>query len=140
MQVMSGFLEVVEKLLDTPEEQAAALSQLSRFRAGEGIYGKASIQALAKVEPAYRWWQTAGSECPELQRVACRVLAQPTSACACERNWSSFGFIHRPIRNRLTPDRAAKLVYVFSNLRMLKQFTSIEYEEAFPYWPDSDDE
>ena len=35
---------------------------------------------------------------------------------ASERNWSNFGFIHSGVRTRLTPGRAADLVYVFGYL------------------------
>ena len=55
-------------------------------------------------------WQAYGAEVPELQQVAIKILAQPTSACSCERNWSSYGFIHNRMRNRLTRKRAADLV------------------------------
>lgn len=39
--------------------------------------------------------------CPELQRLAIRVLSQTTSATNCERNWSTFSYIHTKTRNRL---------------------------------------
>ena len=45
-----------------------------------------------------RWWISFGSQTPELQNVAVKVLSQVTSAGSCERNWSTFDFIHS-IRN-----------------------------------------
>ena len=75
---------------------------------------------------------------PELQSVAVKVLAQCSSACSCERNWSTYGFIHSKARNRLRPGRARDLVFVFSNLRLLKKMEDLEYEEQFPEWDSSD--
>lgn len=63
-----------------------------------------------------------------------RVLAQPTSASSCERNWSTYDFVHSKRRNRLCHARADKLVYVFSNLRLLTHATAGSYEEAQVGW------
>jgi len=38
-----------------------------------------------------------------------------------ERTFSSYGNIHTAKRNRLTNDRAGKLVYINHNLRLLKK-------------------
>ena len=34
----------------------------------------------------------------------------------------------------------ATIVFVFSNLRILKKVSAIDYEEQFPMWPSSDDD
>ena len=59
--------------------------------------------------------------------------------CEMERNWSSFGFIHDKKRNRLQASRARDLLFVFSNLRLLRKVVGEEYEELFPMW-DSESE
>ena len=97
-----------------------------------------SAKASAKITPAYQWWSSFGSSCPVLQHVAIKVLSRVASACSCERNWSTFEFIHSKKRNRLEPSRANDLVYVFSNLRLLKRVQSAEYDEEHPEW-DSDE-
>ncbi len=51
--------------------------------------------------------------------VAMRVLAQVISASLCQRNWSAHGHIHSKIRNRLEPETTEKLVYVYSNIKMV---------------------
>jgi hypothetical protein len=43
-----------------------------------------------------------------------------------ERNWSSYDFIHSKKRNKLTPARAEKLVYVFHNIRSLRKVSSVQ--------------
>ncbi len=59
------------------------------------------------IEP---WW-------PEL--VGMCVLSQVIYASSCERNWSAHGYIHSKIRNRLDPTTTEKLVYVYSNSKMV---------------------
>ena len=73
----------------------------------------------------------AGYEVPVLARIAQRVTALVSSAGACERNWSTYDFIHSKKRNRLHPDRANDLVYVFTNSRLIQRFKE---PEKFPEW------
>uniref|UniRef100_A0A8I6YHV8 HAT C-terminal dimerisation domain-containing protein n=1 Tax=Hordeum vulgare subsp. vulgare TaxID=112509 RepID=A0A8I6YHV8_HORVV len=46
--------------------------------------------------------------------------AAASSSC-CERNWSTYGFIHSAARNKLTPARAADLVFTHNNHRLLSR-------------------
>jgi hypothetical protein len=54
-----------------------------------------------------------------------------SSAGACERNWSTYDFIHCKKRNRLTPERANDLVFVFTNLQLAAKFRQ---PEKFAEW------
>jgi Protein of unknown function (DUF 659)/hAT family C-terminal dimerisation region len=121
-----------------------------KYSSKDGVWGHDMTWKLAKVVPAHAWWMEYSAAAPDLAEVAIRVLSQVSSACCCERNWSTYDFIHSKLRNRLTPARAESLVYVFSNLRLLKKSTDVSYEEEFPEWAedvpaptvdwDSDDE
>ncbi len=62
-----------------------------------------------------------------------------TLASACKRNWSTFEFIHSKKRNRLTFERAADLVFVFSSLRLREKLFDLEYKEQFVEWIDEDE-
>ncbi len=55
-----------------------------------------------------------------LSDVAIRVLSIPAISAASERNWSTFGFIHLKLRNRLHKKRVEKIVYLHQNLRILR--------------------
>lgn len=48
------------------------------------------------------------------------------SSSSSERNFSSYGFIHNKLRNRLTDGRANKLVFRFCNLPILDNILSDE--------------
>jgi hypothetical protein len=58
----------------------------------------------------------------------------------CERNWSTYDFIHNKKRNRLRLDKANDLVEVFSNLRLISKVNNIEYEEQMVAWDNEKEE
>jgi hypothetical protein len=66
-------------------------------------------------------------------RIAPRILAQVVSSSSCERNWSSYSFVHSKARNRLHSVHAADLVYVYTNSRVLDQPMSFT-DEATREW------
>jgi len=59
---------------------------------------------------------------------------QVSSSSAAERNWSTYDFIHNKKRNRLTEAKARDLVYVHSNLRLLKHIDAVDYTETTVQW------
>ena len=73
------------------------------------------------------WWANFGVETPFLQSMAFKLLRQPTSSSCCERNWSTYSFIHLFRRNRLNPSCAKDLVYILNNLSLLSR-NSDQYE------------
>ena len=52
-----------------------------------------------------------------------KLLSQLASSSCCERNWSTYSFIHGVKRNALTPERVEDLVFVHINLRHLSRRT-----------------
>ncbi|GBG73636.1 hypothetical protein CBR_g16979 [Chara braunii] len=55
------------------------------------------------------WWAAHGGDVPELQKVAIKVMGMWSTASPTERNWASMDFIHSKRRNKLSPERLAKL-------------------------------
>lgn len=133
---VSDFRTMLRKLLPAHEAQNARLSYAA-FRAKEGEFGCADAVADADSMPAHQWWDMYGGAHPELQKVAVKLLAQVSSACSCERNWSAYDFIHNRRRNRLTPSRARDLVYVFTNGRLVAKIGTSE--EGFVGWDEEDE-
>ncbi len=105
----------------------------------EGPFADPAAFLVAKEMPAHTWWSSYGSEPPELQSFAIKVLSQVIVAQACERNWSTFEFIHSQKRNRLTFERAPDLVFVFSSLHLREKVFDPEYKEEFVEWIDKDE-
>ena len=89
---------------------------------------------------AKKWWTVHGARAPILQKIALKLLGQPCSSSCCERNWSTYSFIHSLKRNKMTPKRAEDLVYVHSNLRLLSTNFSKYKEEETKLWDIAGDE
>ena len=68
-----------------------------------------------------------------------KVLSQVSSASACERNWSTFEFIHTKKRNRLSCKKARDIVFVHTNLRLKDNMERVDYEEQYVKWDDDSD-
>ena len=88
--------------------------------------------------PAHDWWQSYGASVPDLQKFATLVLSQPSSASICERINGEFGFVKDPRRNRLRHEKAAKLVGLFHNLRLIFRMKRPNYVETAVGWNDED--
>ncbi len=108
-----------------------ALVQLGSFRNKEEDFAEVDEMQIGEDAPAYQWWQLNGCSTPDLQYIAVRVLSMVSSVGACERNWSAYDFLHSKKRNRLEPQRANDLVYVFANLRLINRMRS---DELFAEW------
>lgn len=126
-QVTEGLINVAERLM--PDDHTQVMVEFNAFRQGVGLFGRKSVQDSIGKVPAYSWWDMYGASTPLLQQLAVKVLAQPSSACACERSWSTMDFIHSKKRNRLTAKRAADLVFVYSNRRLLDRLETVGYTE-----------
>lgn len=96
----------------------AQFAGFSQF--GEGFDSFESIEDRAHLKPK-QWWSMHGGSAPELRALALKLLGQPSSSYCCERNWSTYGFIHSMKRNKMTPQRAEDLVFVHTNLRLLSR-------------------
>lgn len=72
------------------------------------------------------WWTLVARRYPILSTIARQILSIPSTSAASERNWSSFGFIHNKLRNRLEDNKVEKCVYLYWNMRILKQINQQE--------------
>ena len=74
-------------------------------------------------------WIVHGASTPSLESIALKLLGQPCSSSCCERNWSTYSFVHSLRRNKITPQRAKDLVFVHNNFRLLLRNSST-YKES----------
>ncbi|GKA72010.1 reverse transcriptase domain-containing protein [Tanacetum coccineum] len=70
----------------------------------------------------------------KIMSLAFKVLGQPTSSSSCERNWSTYSFIHSLRRNKLSPKHAEDLVFIHNNLRLLSYSIDQYNEEKTMMW------
>ena len=121
----------LERLFDI-DRAIRALQEYELFRQKLGEFSSDLAARMAKdrgTSPA-SWWAMFGSETPHLQIAAKRLLSQCASSSGCERNWSSFAFIHTKLRNRLSSMKLHNLVYVHYNLRLRIQRATATVEAS----------
>ena len=76
-------------------------------------------QMVAQLRMRLGWWDMfARGMFPWLARAAERLLAMHVTTAACERNWSHWGQVYTPRRNRMVKTRGEKVVFVRGNLQM----------------------
>ena len=94
-------------------------TQILNYKEKSGVFAnKLAWETVGKVDPIVWWYGNFNDSASELTQMAKRILSIPTSSAASERNWSAFAYIHDKKRNRLTPDRVLKLVYIYSNYKL----------------------
>lgn len=77
-------------------------------------------------------WSTYGAV-PQLPENAVKVLSQPISSSSAKHVWRTYTYIHN-IRNRLNSVRADKLVFIYSNIRLISHFTSNYKDGMYRKW------
>ncbi|KAJ7971487.1 Dimer_Tnp_hAT domain-containing protein [Quillaja saponaria] len=122
------------------DDRKMATMEYARFSGRQDIFGDFdSLQDRWSLEPK-AWWLVYGVSTPLLQKVALKLLSQPCSSSCCERNWSTYSFIHSMKRNKMTPKRAEDLVYIHTNLRLLSRKNESYTTGQSKMWDISGDE
>ncbi|GKV28407.1 hypothetical protein SLEP1_g37471 [Rubroshorea leprosula] len=124
-EILSGMFDCIERLVPETIVQDKIVKEMNcSYKSGAGDFGrKMAIRAREIMLPA-EWWLTYGGSCPNLARLAIRVLSQTCCSLGLNLNRSSSGQLY-DVRNSLEHQRLKDLVFVQYNLR-LKQ---IGYEE-----------
>ena len=117
------FTKFTDKSFDQ-EKSAKLFIELVKFRQKISPYDNETIWISSSNLSPSIWWQSWPNS--ELQQLAIKILSIPTSSAAAERNFSTFGFIHNKICNRLCNEHVKKLVYIYRNLQMYDRFKKIK--------------
>ncbi|KAJ6304434.1 hypothetical protein OIU77_018156 [Salix suchowensis] len=97
--------------------QDKIVKELNLYKNAEGDLGrKMAIRARDTLLPA-DWWSTYGGACPNLARLAIRILSQTCSSIGCSHNHIHLEKVYRT-RNCLQHQRLSDLVFVQYNLRL----------------------
>ena len=113
--------KAVELLIPDLSAREVIFAQLMQYRARAGPFESRVIWTVAErgILDAISWWKSS-SRAPELSSLAIRVLGIPLSSASIERVWSTYDMIHSQTRSRLDNERAAKLVFIYKNLRSME--------------------
>ena len=68
-----------------------------------------------RTKTSIQYWLVDGLPFPTLREVAINVFSMVTSSAASERGFSTMGFVHSKLRNRLAADKVQKLVFIKNN-------------------------
>ncbi|RVX13598.1 hypothetical protein CK203_010158 [Vitis vinifera] len=124
-EIVSGMLDCIERLVPDTIIQDKIMKELNTYKNSIGDFGrKMAIRARDTLLPGKvlllaEWWSTYGGSCPNLARLAIRVLSQPCSSIVNKRNQIPFEQMHDS-RNCLEHQRLIDLVFVQYNLRLMQ--------------------
>lgn len=99
-------------------DEGIILAEFAQYKVKQGLWSKSFLWNTTNKISATAWWNGLCSS-TQLSKIATRIIQLPATSAACERTFSTYGNIHTAKRNRLTNDRAGKLVYINHNLRLL---------------------
>ncbi|XP_026418441.1 uncharacterized protein LOC113313876 [Papaver somniferum] len=116
-KIPSGMLDCIERLMPDIKVQDKINKEMIGYKNVAGDFGRnMAVRARHTLLPA-EWWSTYAGDCPNLARLAIRILSQNCSATGCKRDPIPFEQIHKT-RNRLEHQRLSDLVFVQYNLRL----------------------
>ncbi|KAL6552859.1 hypothetical protein OROHE_008223 [Orobanche hederae] len=121
-RIREDFNDVLEKMItdrDTRDKISNFADAYKNTR--EGFVWEMAIEHRKSKSPL-DWWDAYGGRAIELQSFAKRVVGLCASSSGCERNWSTFEFIHTKKRNRLEHQRLNDLVYIQYNRKIDSRF------------------
>ena len=128
-----------KKYFSDPHERRAVNTEYAKFLGCLESFGDSDSKVDRGVMEPIVWWLAHGSSAPMLQSLAVRLLGQPCPSSCCERNWSTYSFIHSMRRNKITPQRCDDLVFVHYNIRLLSRRTPQYREGETKMWDISGD-
>ncbi|PKI72349.1 uncharacterized protein LOC116195355 [Punica granatum] len=116
-QIMSGMFDCIERLVTDINIQDKIIKEMSSYKTAAGDFGRnMAIRARETLFPA-EWWSTYGGGCPNLKRLAIRVLGQTCSADVCKSLQIPFDQVHE-MQNSLEHQRLSDLLFAQCNLRL----------------------
>ncbi|KAM0865845.1 hypothetical protein ACQ4PT_043019 [Festuca glaucescens] len=118
-QIFSGMLDCIERLVSDVKIQDKIQKELNMYRKDTvgDFRRQIAIRARRTLPPA-EWWYTYGGACPNLTRLAVRILSQTCSAKGCDRTHIPFEQIHDQRMNNFERQRIRHLTFVQCNLRL----------------------
>ncbi|KAJ6311780.1 hypothetical protein OIU77_013518 [Salix suchowensis] len=120
-KIRSGMYDCIEKFVPDLNVQDKIIKEVNSYKNAAGDFGrKMAVRARDTMLPA-EWWSTYGGSCPNLVRLATRILGQTCSSIEYKRSQIPFEQLH-DTKNCLERQRLSDLVFVQCNLR-LRQMT-----------------
>nr|GEW08145.1 putative hAT transposon superfamily [Tanacetum cinerariifolium] len=131
LQIRSSVYDCVERLIPETSIQDKIVRETTSYREAAGDFGrKIAIRGRDTLFPA-EWWSTYGGACPNLARLAIRILSQPCSLVGCMPNKIPFQQMHET-KNYVENERLSDIVFVQYNLRLKQMLMNKEQDNPDP--------
>lgn len=131
LQIRSSVYDCVERLIPDTTIQDKIVKETTSYRGAAGDFGrKIAIRGRETLLPA-EWWSTYGGACPNLARLAIRILSQTCSLVGCRPNRIPFQQIHET-KNYVEHQRLSDVVFVQYNMRLKQMFLNKEQDNPDP--------
>jgi hAT family C-terminal dimerisation region len=106
--------------LDHAEHKKEVSCSIQDFLNKQNGFTKSHISQLHINNPV-RYWQSYfdSTNHDELARLAARIFGTIANSVASERAFSAMNLIVTKLRNRLSPEKANKLIFIYMNQRVL---------------------
>ncbi|KAL8146276.1 hypothetical protein AgCh_004137 [Apium graveolens] len=122
-KLREDFNDVLEKMVLDVETRNLVSNETEHIR--ENFARQMAIDQRKTTNPwcmSVDWWSAFGGRAPDLALIAKRIVGLCCSSSGCDRNWSTFEFIHTKRRNRLEHKRFNDLVYIQYNEKIAERF------------------
>ncbi|GMY08472.1 hypothetical protein FCV25MIE_03711 [Fagus crenata] len=130
-EILTGMFDCIERLVPDTKVQDRIIKEINSYKNETGDFGrKMAIRARDTLLPE-EWWSTYGGGCPNLARLAIRILSQTCSSIGGRRKHIPYEQTH-DTRNILERQRLTDLVFVQYNLRLGQM---VKCEEQDPIDP-----
>ncbi|KAJ6432624.1 hypothetical protein OIU84_019793 [Salix udensis] len=108
------------------------IKEVNSYKNAAGDFGrKMAVRARDTMLPA-EWWSTYGGSCPNLVRLATRILGQTCSSIEYKRSQIPFEQLH-DTKNCLERQRLSDLVFVQCNLRLRQMVDKNEEQDPISF-------
>lgn len=132
--VTQSLFSVLRAMTPSEAEALQAIEDYTAYKAGRGLFRDPAAAHQAPRVAGGQWWNVFGANAFTLRPLAVRILSLCSSSSACERVWSTYGWVHNKLRNKLKPARAKKLVYVHFNSRLAAHLKDPAFNPGCPAW------
>lgn len=111
MEIIQNLAEALPQINSTK-----VLGEMADYQSNEKLFTKPFVWKAATETAPTSWWNGI-CRSTELSKIAGRILSLPPTSAAVERSFSRHSFIHSSKRNRLSTERAAKIVFIAHNIK-----------------------
>ncbi|KAL0235214.1 hypothetical protein GEMRC1_001796 [Eukaryota sp. GEM-RC1] len=125
---------IVEKVLGNDVDVSGVSDELYNYENKRLFYDDQGLWAKASECSARKWWDKEGSRDGVLRRAAMKILGQPSSSGAAERNWSVHSIIKTKRRNRMSHSLLDDLVFMYANIKLKNRLRKSSSIEEFVQW------